>query len=69
MKQTEYLNLKNKIKKINDPSAKAVLLEFLEMMKEMDMRMNRNCLSQVPEAWKEKEEESKNGICTKETNG
>ena len=56
MKQTEYLNLKSKIKKVEDPMVRVILLDFLNRIRDMDMQMDRNCLSKVPKALKEKVE-------------
>ena len=36
MKQTEYLNLRNKIKKINDPLVSRIFLDILERVRNLE---------------------------------
>ena len=64
MKQTEYLNLKSKIKKIKDPMESRVLLDILDRIRDLEMRMDRNCLSQVPDKWKKGERDMESNKMT-----
>ena len=41
MKQTEYLNLKNKIKKINDPLVSRTFLDILERVRNLEEQVKK----------------------------
>lgn len=41
MKQTEYLNLRNKIKKINDPLVSRTFLDILERVRNLEEQVKK----------------------------